>query len=200
MYIFKCKARQTRIHFWSAFLNAHTGGNTMNKMISICAIVSVAVASNASDGRVIVEDFDGAGFNPELTFDFSSDFTGEGDTSDHMDGVLWLYSDLADVSVNTLAPGEWIESVEVTWTDFCGTGCTNLEIFGLNNSLAIGNTDIAGSETVLLTSVDIGESIQHFTISSFEGRIEEVVVTVVPTPGPLALVGVGALAMIRRKR
>jgi len=172
----------------------------MNTIISASVLATLAAANATSHARVIVEDFDDPGFNPELIFDFSSDFTGGGDTSDHIDGVLWLYSDLAEVSVSTLAPNEWIESVQVTWNDFCGPGCTNLEIFGLNNSMEVGNLDLAGSETVMLSSLDIGEPITHFTISSFEGRFEEIVVNVVPSSGSLALLGIGALGVVRRKR
>lgn len=170
----------------------------MNTARTLAALALAGLATSAS-ARLIIEDFDGADFNPELTFDFSSDFTG-GDTSDHVDGILWLYADLADISVNSLGPDEWIASVEVTWTDFCGLGCTNLELLGDNNSFNIGNADIAGSETVFASMADLGEPITNFTISSFEGRIERVVVDVVPTPSALALLGMGGLAAVRRRR
>ncbi|MBO6514116.1 MAG: hypothetical protein JJ974_09145 [Phycisphaerales bacterium] len=163
------------------------------------AALALAGLATSSTARLIIEDFDGADFNPELNFDFSSDFT-DFDTSDHMDGVLWLYSDLADITVTTLGPGEWIESVEVTWTDFCGLGCTNLELLGDNNSFNIGNADVQGSETVFASMADLGEPITNFTISSFEGRIERIVVDVVPAPSALGFLSLAGLAVARRRR
>lgn len=170
----------------------------MNITRTLTTLAFAGLVSNAS-ARLIIEDFDGADFNPELSFDFSSDFT-DFDTSDHMDGVLWLYADLAEITVTTLGPSEWIESVEVTWTDFCGLGCTNLELLGDNGSFNIGNADVPGSETVFASMSDLGEQINSFTLSSFEGRIERVVVDVVPTPSALAMLGMGGLAIARRRR
>lgn len=169
----------------------------MNITRTLAALALAGLATSTS-ARLIIEDFDGADFNPELTFDFSSDFGGN--TSDHIDGVLWLYADLADISVNSLGPDEWIASVEVTWTDFCGLGCTNLELLGDNNSFNIANMDVQGSETVFASMADLGEPITNFTLSSFEGRMERIVIDVVPTPSALALLGLGGLAAARRRR
>lgn len=168
-------------------------------LIGLVALTGIAGVSNA---RVIVEDFDGADFNPELNFDFGTDtdFTGGGDTHDHIDGVLWMYADLATVTVNSLLPGEWIESVEVTWTDFCGVGCTALELFGDSDNALFDNNLVGSQETVLGTVDDLGEPITHFTLSSFEGRFEMVTVNIVPNASSMALFGVGGLLIARRRR
>ena len=155
-----------------------------------------------SHARIIHEDFDGAGFNAELNFDFGTDtdFTGGLDTHDHIDGVLWLYADLATISVNSLGAGESIESVSVSWTDFCGIGCTNLELFGVSSSIAMSNSSVGSFETVMLSEFDLGEAITHFTISSFEGRIEAITINIVPPPASIALLGLGSLFMVPRRK
>ena len=167
-------------------------------LIALAALTGVAGLSQA---RVIVEDFDGPGFNMELDFDFGTDtdFTGGGDTHDLIDGVLWQYSDLATVTVNSLLPGEWIESVEVTWTDYCGIGCTELEVFGASDNALFGNMMVGTQEVVLATAGDLGEPITHFTISSFEGHFEGITINIVPAPSSLALLSMGGL-MLRRPR
>jgi len=169
---------------------------------TLITLVALAGFAGMSNARVVVEDFDGADFNPELTFDFGTDtdFTGGGDTHDHIDGVLWMYADLATVTVNSLLAGEWIQSVEVTWTDFCGVGCTALELFGDSDNALFDNNLVGSQEIVLGTVDDLGEPITHFTLSSFEGRFEKVVVNIVPSPSSMALFGVGGLLIVRRKR
>lgn len=166
------------------------------------ALIVATLASN-SLARIITEDFDGMDFNPELTFDFGtdSDFTGGNDTSDHMDGVLWLYADRATVTVNSLAAGESIQSVSVTWTDFCGIGCTVLELFGDSDNALIDNSIVGSAETVTLTVDDLGEPITSFQISSFEGRFEEISINIVPTPASTALLGIATILLLPlRKR
>lgn len=175
----------------------------MNTKATLLALSVIAASTQA---RVIHEDFrdmaGGPAFDPELTFDFgtASDFTGGGDTNDLFAGALWLYSDLVTVSVNTLAADEYIESVEVSWTDFCGLGCTNLEVFGATTSLNAPNMDVSSTEIITLTSLDLGESIEYFTLSSFEGRMNKLTINIVPTPSALGMLGLGGLVIARRRR
>lgn len=172
---------------------------------SIIFALTVAAAANCSIGRMIHEDFFGATgageFDTELNFDFGtdSDFSGF-DTHDLFSGELWLYADLTTITVNTLAPDEWIESIAVTWTDFCGIGCTNLEVFGDTMSLASPNTVVSQTEVVTLTSGDLGEQIRSFSLSSFEGRMDEFTVTIVPTPASSTLLGAAAILMFSRRK
>jgi len=173
---------------------------------TITTALAIACLSGATHARVIHEDFDdgfgGAAYDAELTFDFgtSTDFTGGGDTNDLFPGVQWMYADLATITVNSLAPGEYIESVEVNWTDFCGTGCTTLEIFGAGSSMQVVNSLIGSPESVALSDFDLGAPIDYFTLSSFEGQFVDIWVTVVPTPSSLALLGFAGIASIRRRR
>ena len=171
-----------------------------------CALAIAAVAG-ISNARIIHEDFlcfcGGPIFDIELDYDFGTDtdFTGSLDMYDLFAGELWLYSDLTTVTVNTLAPDEWIESIEITWTDACGIGCTELEVFGDTMSLIAPNTVVSQTEVVTLTTADLGEQIRYFTLSSFEGRIDEFTVTVVPTPASALLLGLAGLLMLpSRKR
>lgn len=170
------------------------------------AITAAALATSFASAGIIVEDFDdgmgNAAYDAALNYDFSSDFTGGGDTHDLFLGELNLWSDLVNISLASPMPGEYIEMVEVTWTDFCGEGCTNLSIYGAMGGFAnVGNADIQGSETVMLSSADIGgEQITSFDLSSFEGRIDSIRVFTVPAPGAMALLGLGGLAAARRYR
>jgi len=169
---------------------------------TFASAVILAAFAHSSLARVITEDFDDADFNPELTFDFGtdSDFTGVSDTSDHIDGVLWLYADLATVTVNSLAPGEFIQSVRVTWTDSCGVGCTALELLGDSNTVLIANSLVSQTETVTLSIDDLGEPITSFEISSFEGRFEEISINIVPTPASTALLGLATIFLLPLRR
>lgn len=175
------------------------------RLVALVALTGLTTSA-AAGSRLIVEDFDNgsgvAAFDPELTFDFgtSSDFTGNLDTNDLFLGELNLYSDLVTVTVNSLIAGESINSVSVTWTDFCGVGCTNFGILGMGSSASVGNALVGTQETFTLTAADIGASIDSFTLSSFEGRIDRVLVEVVPAPGVLALLGFGAMGAARRRR
>ena len=173
--------------------------------ISIAAILIAGLAA-PSQAREIYEDFicfcGGPIFDIELDYDFGtdSDFSGGTDTWDLFTGELYLYPELVNITVNSLAAGEYIDSIEVMWTDFCGIGCTELEVIGANGSVSVSNSTVSMLETVTLTRDDLGEDIESFSLSSFEGRIEEFRVTVLPTPGTLALLGLGGLFAIRRQR
>lgn len=170
---------------------------------------SAAIAATANAGaRLIVEDFTdgmgGAAFDSELNWDFgtTTDFTGGLDTNDLFLGELNLYADLATVSVNSLAAGEFIDVVEVTWTDFCGTGCTEFTVNGVMGASATqGNVNIGTQESWTLSSGDLGgEAIDTFELSSFEGRIDRVEIRILPTPSAAALLGLGGLVITRRRR
>lgn len=168
-----------------------------------CAAVVVASQASARD---IVEDFtDGMGnamFDSELSYDFgtATDFTGFGDTSDLFVGELWLYADLVTVSVNSLMAGEHIESVTVEWVDFCGPACTEFTVTGMNGSASQFNAAVGASETWTLGMGDLGEPVVDFSLSSFEGRIDRITVTVVPAPAGLALLAPLGLGATRRRR
>ncbi len=170
------------------------------------ALLALSLIAASTQARVIHEDFrDDAGgpaYNPELTFDFGTDtdFTGGGDTHDLFAGALWLYSDLVTVSVNTLAPDEYIESVEVSWTDFCGLGCTIIQAVGETTDLALANTVVSSTETRSISSMDLGENIEFFRLSSFEGRMNKLTINIVPTPSALGMLGMGGLLIARRRR
>jgi hypothetical protein len=175
----------------------------MNTKAALLALSLVAASTQA---RVIHEDFrDDAGgpaFNPELTFDFgtATDFTGGADTHDLFAGELWLYADLVTVSVNSLAADEYIESVEVSWTDFCGVGCTIIQAVGATSNLALTNTVVGSTEIRSISSMDLGENIEFFRLSSFEGRMNKLTINVVPSPSALGMLGLGGLFAARRRR
>ena len=167
--------------------------------------VSMVAAASAHAGvRVIEEDFlsldGGAIFDDRLTYDFSSDFSGGNDLNQLLPGELNLFPDEAMITVNDLAPGEYIQSVEVIWMDFCGIGCTTLEVFGATTSVSESNMITGEPEPVFLDADDLGENITSFSLSSFEGAIELITVTVVPAPGSVAALGLGGLCLTRRRR
>ena len=175
-------------------------------LITLAATGLAASASNAGV-RAITEDFTdgmgGAAYNSELTYDFGTDTDFAGfDTHDLYAGELNLWSDLVNVSVNSLGANEYIDAVSVTWTDFCGIGCTEITAYGLmSGSMTIGNADVGSQESFTITSADLGgQWISSFDLSSFEGRIERIDIRVVPAPTSLAMLGLGGLAAARRRR
>lgn len=182
----------------------------MDKRVKGCRSIAAAIAAGglavSAQARDIYEDFLDAGgvgaFDPELIYDFgtSSDFTGSLDTHDLFPGELWLYADRVIIGVGSLGPGEYIESVTVTWTDFCGLGCTQLEVFGVSGTAAVGNGIVGVAETLTLGAPDIGGPIDFFALSSFEGRIEEFRVTIVPAPSAGLLMLMGGVLARRRMR
>ena len=106
------------------------------------------------------------------------------------------------MTLNTGDPSEYIETVEVSWTDFCGVDCTNLSVQGVMGSAAsVGNSVVSSPETVMLSTTDVGgEEIQSFALSSFEGRIDQITVSVAPAPGALGALAIGGLVAVRRRR
>ena len=179
------------------------------RITTVLFAAALGTASSADAGiRTITEDFTdgmgGAAFDPELTFDFgtATDFTGTGDTNDLNVGELFLFADLVTVTLNTGDPSEYIESVEVDWVDFCGPGCTNLSVESVMGSVAgVGNSVVSAPETVMLSTSDVGgEQIQSFALSSFEGRIDQITVSVAPAPGALGALAIGGLVAVRRRR
>jgi hypothetical protein len=175
---------------------------THSKYLTFSIIGAIAGSASA---RVIVEDFSdgmgGAAFDAELTYDFgtTSDFTGSLDTNDLFPGNLWLYADAVSVTVNSLSAGEYIESVEVEWVDFCGVACTTFGVSGATSSATQFNALVGSTEIWSLSTADIGEEIEEFSLSSFEGRIDRITVNVVPAPASATLL-LGSLVALRRKR
>jgi len=168
---------------------------------------SAMIASSAHAGaRLIIEDFTdgmgGAAFDDGLNYDFgtATDFTGSLDTHDLFLGELNLYADLVTVTLNTLDPSEYIDVVEVTWTDFCAVGCTQFSVHGeMGATESQGNVNVGTIESWTLSTADVmGQDITSFTLSSFEGRIERIEVRVLPAPGSLA--GLGALGLLATRR
>jgi hypothetical protein len=183
----------------------HTGENAMRTSTITIALIFAAL-TGLSHARIIHEDFFGstgdAEYDSELNFDFGtdSDFAGF-DSHDLFAGQLWLYADLTTVTVNTMGIDEWIQSIELTWTDNCGLGCTNIELFGDTMNLITPNTVVGQTETIFLTDADLGEQIRYFSLSSFEGRIDEFTLTIVPTPASASLLAIGAILLLpSRKR
>ena len=134
--------------------------------------------------RIIVEDFlNGAGaaaFDTELHYDFSTfrDFSGVFDVYDLFPGELWLYPDMVVVRVNSIGPGEYIESVAVDWVDLCGVGCSSFSVQGPALVATVFNTDVGVPEHQFLSTADVSGNIQFFILSSYEVRIDRITVTV----------------------
>ncbi len=173
----------------------------------MCVVVGAAAAT--VNGQVIMEDFvdggGGAAFDPGLSYDFgtATDFTGVLDHHDLFPGALWLYADSVNVRAIGLAADEYIESVEVTWEDFCFPPCTTLTINGeLGATASVTASQTSVIETWVLSTSDIGgERITSFDLSSFEGRIDSINVRIAPAPaGSLALAGLGGFIALRRRR
>ena len=174
----------------------------LSELTTLLAVVGMTGVANA---RVIVEDFTGT-HQLELSYDFGTgtDFSGPnpGDDNDFFPGVLWLYPDLVTVTVTSLEAWEYIESVEVTWTDWDGLGRTKLTAY---DSL-LGNASVVHSatgvpETVMLSTLDLGgENIDYFTLESWEAEIDRIVITIVPSPSSVVLLGFGGLIAVRRRR
>jgi len=136
--------------------------NHINAVAATCALISLTGSVHA---RTIVEDFldgmGGAAYDAELDYAFNT-----GDFWDLFPGELNLYPATANITVNSLVAGEYIESVEVVWTDFCGLGCTSLEIYGASSSATQFNTSVSTQETWTLSTADIGEEILGFSLHS----------------------------------
>lgn len=160
-----------------------------------CVLLAVSGSVNA---RTIVEDFldgmGGAAYDTELDYSFN-----DGDFWGLLPGELNLYPATANITVNSLVAGEYIESVEVVWTDFCGLGCTSIEIYGASSTATQFNTTVGSQETWVLSTADIGEEILGFALDSNEGRIERITVNIVPAPASVSLL-LGGLLAIRRQR
>lgn len=170
----------------------------MNIIHTLTAACSMIALSSGVHARTIVEDFldgmGGAAYDTELDYAYNT-----GDFWDLFPGELNLYPATANITVNSLVAGEYIESVEVVWTDFCGLGCTSLEIYGATSSATQFNTSVSTQETWTLSTGDIGEEILGFSLHSFEGRIEQITVNIVPAPASASLL-LGGLLAIRRRR
>lgn len=164
-------------------------------LVAAFALLTVAGSAQA---RTIVEDFlddmGGAAYDAELDYSFN-----DGGFWDLFPGELNLYPATATISVNSLMAGEYIESVEVQWTDFCGLGCTSLSIFGANSTATQFNATVSSPEIWTLSTADIGEEILGFALQSNEGRIDRITVNIVPAPASATLL-LGGLVAIRRRR
>ena len=181
----------------------------LSGLTTLLAVVGMTGVANA---RVIVEDFSGHHPHPELNLDFGTgtDYWGSNPSDDHFfdflggNSALWLRPDLVTVTVTSLTAGEYIESVEIEWTDHEGQGNTIMtaySAFSVFLSTSVTHPNPFGYSIDSLSTLDLGgDNIGFFTIESPEVQIHSLTITILPSPSSVALLGFGGLIAVRRRR
>lgn len=188
------------------------------------AMLILFVVSSMCTGHALAlpfsftEDFrDGSVDDPRLSVTPSPTLvTGSGSAG----GLLWAPGNMTDVlsfSFN-LAPGEAVESVEITFTDFTDPAPGSFTDFQAEayNSLmpspldAFEDTEppvVTETKTLdapLLVGVPLPGALQdpidRVEIRALEAYIHEMTVFYVPEPTSLGLLATGSLLLVRRRR
>jgi len=191
----------------------------------VCAL-TVLLAAGAiaapANGVILVDDLSN-GPDPISNFDFDLATTGiqgpgatgndfaNPDSNDAFTGALGsglaLFPDAAEITFNV--PLGDVLSMEITGESFASpTGATNVTFVvdtstsGLQGfqipiapgpfSVSSNNVPVPGGGSVL--------SVDRVVIDSFEARFDTITYDLVPEPASAALLGVGGLALMRRRR
>jgi hypothetical protein len=171
---------------------------TRNVLLAACA--AAALTSAASAG-FYAESFDDAAIDPFFNLDLSSDFTGGGDFNEISGGRLLIAPDEVLITFNTAA-NEAVSYLQIVIGDFTDVGATQLEWIGTLGTINIGNFLVQTPETFTLTAANGIGDLLSLRISGLETDIYsiEAETRMIPTNGTLALLGLGGLAMARRRR
>jgi hypothetical protein len=151
----------------------------MSKLLIILTVVSLTVLS--AQGAMYLEDFEqggGGGFDPMFNHAFFTLYPPGPPWWELSGGVLWL------------APAR---------DDWCGSGCTSVEFIGTLDSVTFSNTSVSTPETYDTTGQNLGE-IYEIHLTSNEATFDNLGISVVPEPSTVALLGLGTLVMLRRRR
>lgn len=189
----------------------------MKHSIMFGAVLGLAVFATSAQATLMsfTEDFrDGAVNDARLNVSPSPTFqSGQ--------GILWAPGSLTP-TLNftfTLPAGQEVESVEITFTDFTnpagGGGGTDFIADAFNSGIvspldSFQDTEppvVTESKTLqapLLVGVPLPAALQdpidRVEIRAFEAFIHDVTVNFIPEPASAALLGLGGLALIRRRR
>lgn len=173
-------------------------------MMKSALMVAVATLATSASGQIlsVTDDLTDGMFDSFFNYDFSSDFAGNGVGNDFNDldgqGML-LASDEVLITFPGAAGGEILE-VNVSYTDFTGIGATDFLAIGLNGMTTDSNSTVGMLASFHASSSQIG-SIQSAQIGAFETYISSITVRYrVPTPASSAVLGLGGLIAMRRRR
>ncbi|PCI08803.1 hypothetical protein COB72_07600 [bacterium] len=171
------------------------------KTITIAALAGLTISGITTQSHAITITLDVSGM---ATWGFQGD-----PANDRLDvfvgsGAL-LTSILWDLNITTVGIS-WAEEVSI---GFFGNSLT---IFpGLGDAFTVTNQNYAGhmAPTNILLGADgildieFFESVWDDNLDAIDAYFEEgstITITIIPTPGPLALLGLGGLTITRRKR
>ena len=91
-------------------------------------------------------------------------------------GTLWLYPGTDTVTFD-LGPDESVPYARVTFTDYCGLGCTTVEFIGTEGAALFSNTSVGTEEIVDTVGLGLGE-IVLIMLQSSEGRFDEILINI----------------------
>jgi hypothetical protein len=171
----------------------------MSKLLIILTVVSLTVLS--AQGAMYLEDFEqggGGGFDPMFNHAFFTLYPPGPPWWELSGGVLWLAPARDEVTFN-LAGGQYVDWAVITLIDWCGSGCTSVEFIGTLDSVTFSNTSVSTPETYDTTGQNLGE-IYEIHLTSNEATFDNLGISVVPEPSTVALLGLGTLVMLRRRR
>ena len=167
----------------------------MRNAMILAALAAMPVAAQTS----YTDDLTDGLFDAPFLYDLSSDFDGNGPGGDFNDldtFGLCLCSDEVDITFDIAEP---VAFASVNVSHGVGPGGSEITFNGTLGSLTFANLG-GGLESY---SADLSSGIGTITsinIWSFESFLLDVSIRTVPTPGSLALLGLGTAVALRRRR
>jgi len=145
------------------------------------------------------EDGGGGGFDPVFNHAFFTLDPPNAPLWELSGGTLLLAPARDEVTFN-LAGGQYVDWAVVTLIDRRGSGCTSVKFIGTLDSATFSNTSVGTPETYDTTDLNLGQ-IYEVHLSSNEATFDNLGISVVvPEPSTVALLGLGTLVMLRRRR
>jgi hypothetical protein len=176
--------------------------------------MAVAALSTGSSVFAVSDDLTDGSFDSPFIYDF--DTTSPGTQGIPATGVDFIGGDFSELDTFglLLAPdrveitwalpvGEFATEATVDFADFAGVGATDITFtgFDLANNPKVyvySNTTVSAPEVA--TTFGQGFSrVDSITIEAFESFVTNVEIDTIPEPASVALLGLGGLALIRRR-
>lgn len=178
--------------------------------------LALAALTGASNVYAVSDDLTDGSFDSPFIYDFDTttlgtqaipatgvDFLG-GDFSelDSFGFGLLLAPDRVEITWS-LPGGDFASDANVYFTDYTGVGATTVTFAGLdlaNSPKTYTYSNVSVSSPEVASSFGQGFSrIDSITVEAYETYLTEVELTTIPEPASLALLGLGGLALIRRR-